>query len=90
MVQQAEGYKQSTIARATGDAERFNSVLEAYRTGEDVTKRRIYIETMENVLRNANKIILDQEQGGQGVVPFLPLNELTRQNQQQQQQNRGQ
>ena len=82
MKQQAEAYKQSTVARATGDAERFNSVLQAYKTGEDVTKKRIYIETMESVLKNANKIILDQDAGGQGVVPYLPLNELTKQNQQ--------
>lgn len=75
MLQEAEGYKQSTVARATGDADRFNSVYKAYLSGEDVTKQRIYIETMENVLKNANKIILD-DQNGSGVVPYLPLNEL--------------
>lgn len=80
MIQQAEAYRDSTIARATGDADRFNSVLEAYRTGEDVTKKRIYLETMENVLKNANKIILDKSQGGGGTVPYLSLNELTKQN----------
>jgi membrane protease subunit HflK len=79
MKQKAQAYKQSTIARATGDADRFNSVLSAYRTGEDVTKRRIYIETMEDVLLNATKIIIDQKQGSQGVVPYLPLNELSKQ-----------
>lgn len=75
MLQQAEAYKQSTIAKSTGDAERFNSVYAAYLQGKDVTKERIYIETMEEVLKNAEKIILDQD-GGQGVVPYLPLNEL--------------
>lgn len=75
MTQEAEAYKQSTVARANGDAERFNSVYAAYKSGEDVTKQRIYIETMENVLQNANKIILD-DKGGNGVVPYLPLNEL--------------
>jgi len=75
MMQEAQAYKQSAIARATGDAERFNSVYEAYQTGQDVTKKRIYIETMEDVLKNAQKIILD-EKGGTGVVPYLPLNEL--------------
>lgn len=74
MKQQAEAYKQSVTARAVGDAERFNSVYQAYLTGEDVTKRRIYIETMEDVMRNAQKIILDKDAGG--VVPYLPLNEL--------------
>lgn len=75
MLQQAEAYKQSTIARSNGDAARFSSVYEAYLSGKDVTKERIYIETMEEVLRNSNKVILDQ-QGGPGVVPYLPLNEL--------------
>jgi membrane protease subunit HflK len=85
--QEAQGYKDSVIARSTGDAERFNQVLMAYRTGEDVTKRRIYIETMEEIMQSANKIILDQQQGEQGVVPFLPLNELTRQGQATSRQN---
>jgi len=76
MLQEAEGYKQSTISKSTGDAERFNSVYEAYLKGKDVTKERIYIETMETVLTNASKIIMDQKDGSQGVVPYLPLNEL--------------
>ena len=76
MSQQAQAYKQATVARANGDAERFESVYEAYLTGKDVTKERIYIETMENVLNNAQKIILDTGNKGPGVVPYLPLNEL--------------
>lgn len=75
MMQEAEAYKQSKVARANGDAERFNSIYEAYLSGKDVTKERIYIETMENVLKNAQKIILDNE-GGSGVVPYLPLDQL--------------
>ncbi len=77
IVQEAQGYKESIIARASGDADRFNSVLSAYQSGQDVTKERIYIETMESVLKNAQKIILD-DNGGKGVVPYLPLNEITR------------
>lgn len=77
VTQEAEAYKQSAIARATGDADRFNSVLTAYQAGQDVTKERIYIETMESVLKNAQKIILDGN-GQQGVVPYLPLGELPR------------
>jgi membrane protease subunit HflK len=77
IVQEAEGYKQSVIARATGDASRFDAMLTAYQSGQDVTKERIYIETMEEVLKNAQKIILD-DKGKQGVVPYLPLNELNR------------
>ncbi len=75
MMQQAEAYKQSTIARANGDADRFNSVYTAYLKGKDVTKERIFIETMEDVLKNAQKIILDKN-SSEGVVPYLPLNSL--------------
>ncbi|MFN3701616.1 MAG: FtsH protease activity modulator HflK [Alphaproteobacteria bacterium] len=75
ILQEAEAYKQSTIARSTGDSDRFRSVYEAYLQGKDVTKERMYIEAMEEVLSNASKIIMD-DQGGNGVVPYLPLNEL--------------
>lgn len=75
IVQEAQAYKQSAVARAQGDAERFNQVYQAYLSGKDVTKERMYIETMEDVLKNAQKIILD-DKGGNGVVPYLPLNEL--------------
>lgn len=75
MLQQAQAYEQSTIAKANGDADRFNSIYKAYQTGKDVTKERIYIETMENVLKNASKIILDSD-AGQGAVPYLPLDQL--------------
>lgn len=76
MIQGAEAYKQSQVEKARGDAERFNSVYQAYLTGKDVTKQRIYIETMEDVLSNAQKIILDDQGSGQGVVPYLPLDGL--------------
>lgn len=76
-VQEAQAYKQSKIARANGDAERFKSIYEAYLTGKDVTKERIYIETMEEVFKNANKILLDDKTGKSGVVPYLPLNDIT-------------
>lgn len=77
IVQEAQAYKESTVARSTGDADRFNSIYEAYLRGQDVTKKRLYLETMEEVFGNAQKIILDSDgQGGSGVVPYLPLNEL--------------
>ena len=76
MLQKAEGYKQSQIAKATGDADRFNSVYSAYLSGKDVTKERIFLETMENVLGNAEKIILDTK-AGQGAVPYLSLDGAT-------------
>ncbi|MCB9990556.1 MAG: FtsH protease activity modulator HflK [Rhodospirillales bacterium] len=74
--QQAQAYKQSVAAKAKGDADRFNAIYEAYKTGEDVTKKRMYLETMEDVLQNAQKIILDGSGQNGGVVPYLPLNEL--------------
>ena len=76
MTQDAKGYKESIVAKAKGDAERFNSVYQAYLTGQDVTKERIYIETMESVLKNAQKTILDNNTKGSGVVPYLPLNQI--------------
>lgn len=76
LIQNAEAYKESTVAKSTGDAERFNSIYESYLTGKDVTKKRIYLETMENVLGSAQKIIIDNNGGNGGVVPYLPLNEL--------------
>lgn len=75
LLQEAEAYKQSKIAESTGDARRFRSIYESYLKGKDVTKERIYIETMEDVLSNAEKIIMDSG-NGTGVVPYLPLNEL--------------
>lgn len=77
LVQEAQGYKESTVAKAKGDASRFNAVYESYLSGQDVTKQRIYLETMEDILKNAQKIILD-DNGKQGVVPYLPLSEMKR------------
>lgn len=80
LVNEAEAYKAEIVARATGDAQRFVSVLEAYKQAPDVTRERIYIETMEQVLKNANKIVIDKntEGGGQPVVPYLSLDPLRR------------
>jgi membrane protease subunit HflK len=72
--QEAEAYKASVVARATGDAQRFNEVYKAYKAAEDVTAQRLYIETMEDILRNSNKVILDKSaEGKSGVLPYLPL-----------------
>ncbi len=76
LVREAEAYKQSTIAKAGGDADRFNSVYQSYLTGKDVTRERLYIETMEDILQNAQKIIMDESSSQ--VVPYLPLNEMNR------------
>ncbi len=77
MLQEAEGYKQQVVARADGEAQRFISVYNEFAVAKEVTTRRIYIETMEQVFRDMNKIIIDSE-GGSGVIPYLPLNELTK------------
>lgn len=76
LIQEAEAYKQEVVARSSGDAQRFNDVYESYRSAKDVTIRRIYLETMEEVLGNANKLIIDQSASGSGVLPYLPLPEL--------------
>jgi len=77
MLQDAQAYKQRVIDEATGEASRFTSVYEAYKGNKEVTKRRIYLETMQNVLKNSDKVIVDQgKNGGPGVVPYLPLPEL--------------
>lgn len=73
IVQQAEAYRAEAVNRAQGDAQRFISVYDQYALAKDITVKRLYIETMESVLRNANKIVLDKGAGGTGVLPYLPL-----------------
>jgi modulator of FtsH protease HflK len=78
IMQQAEGYKQQTVAEATGQTSRFLRVYEEYKKAPEVTRRRMYLETMERVMAGTDKIILDNKGSGQGVVPFLPLDQLQR------------
>lgn len=73
LVQEAQGARESQIARARGEAARFSSVLTAYQAAPDVTTRRLYLETMEEILRRNPMMIVDDRL--QGVVPFLPLGE---------------
>jgi modulator of FtsH protease HflK len=92
--QAAEGYKQQAVAEARGQSARFLKVYDEYAKAKDVTRERIYLETMERILGNSEKLIYDTGSGnGQGVVPYLPLNELTPRRQattgQQQQQPSG-
>ena len=78
IVQEAEGYRLQTVAEATGQVSRFNKIYEQYKKAPDVTRERLYLETMERVLSGMDKIILDQSSGqSQGVVPYLPLGALT-------------
>jgi membrane protease subunit HflK len=76
LVQSAEAYKDQTVAEALGQASRFNAVYAQYKNAPAVTRERLFIETMERVLGGADKVIIDQKNGSQGVVPYLPLNEL--------------
>jgi membrane protease subunit HflK len=76
LVQSAEAFREQTVAEALGQVSRFNSVYEQYKAAPGVTRERLFLETMERVLGGADKIILDQKDGGQGVVPYLPLSEL--------------
>jgi membrane protease subunit HflK len=82
ILEEAEGYRAQTINNALGQASRFSAVLAEYQNAEEVTRRRIYLETMEQVLGGVPKIVLDPTvaggEGGQGVVPFLPLDQLIR------------
>jgi len=76
IVQTAEGYKEQTVAEATGQSARFLKVYEAYKKAPDVTRERIYLETMEHVLGGSDKLIYDSGSSQQGVVPLLPLGDL--------------
>jgi membrane protease subunit HflK len=79
ITQAAEAYKSQTVAEATGQTSRFLKIYDQYKKAPDVTRERMYLETMERVLGGADKIILDSGgREGSSVVPYLPLNELTR------------
>jgi modulator of FtsH protease HflK len=75
ILQQAQGYRDKVIAEAKGEAQRFDKVYSQYKLAPDVTRRRMYIETMQDIFGDANKVILDTK-GTHGVVPYLPLSQL--------------
>lgn len=80
ILEQAEAYRAEAVNTAVGEASRFNSIYEEYVNAPDVTRRRMYLETMEQVLGDVNKIIIGEGiaggEGGSGVVPYLPLDQL--------------
>ena len=78
LIEDANAYKASTVAQAEGEAARFLSVYDQYKNAKDVTRERLFLETMEQVLGQTNKVIVEQGAGGQGVVPYLPLPEVQR------------
>jgi modulator of FtsH protease HflK len=75
ILQEAQAYREQTVAEAKGQASRFDQVYEQYRKAPDVTRERLYLETMERVLGGVNKVIIDPSKGP-GVVPYLPLGAL--------------
>ncbi|AMY69975.1 FtsH protease activity modulator HflK [Frigidibacter mobilis] len=79
ILEEAEGYRAQVVNEAEGEASRFSAVLTEYAKAPEVTRKRLYLETMEDVLGGVDKIIIDPSAvGSQGVLPFLPLNELGR------------
>ena len=78
VLQQAEAYKKEVVAKAEGEASRFLAIYNEYKNAKQVTQERMYLETMEKVLADIDKVIIDKESGS-GVVPYLPLPELKNQ-----------
>jgi membrane protease subunit HflK len=76
ILQIAEGYKQQAVAEAKGQSARFIKVYDEYKKAPDVTRQRIYLETMERILGGSEKLVYDGG-GSQSIVPYLPLSELT-------------
>jgi membrane protease subunit HflK len=77
ITQAAEAYREQTVAEAKGASSRFTQVYDEYKKAPEVTRQRMYLETMERLFGGTDKVILDQ--GAQNpVVPYLPLNELSR------------
>jgi membrane protease subunit HflK len=77
LMQESEGYKQRVIASAEGDASRFKQVLTEYSKAPAVTRERIYLETIQQVLSSTNKIVMDYR--GSGNILYLPLDKLMQQ-----------
>ncbi len=79
VLEDAEAYRAQVVNQAEGQASRFSAVLAEYQKAPEVTRKRLYLETMEEVMARVNKVILDDSvSGAQGIVPFLPLNDLGR------------
>lgn len=79
VIQEATAYRDRVIKEGQGEASRFDQIYESFKVAPEVTRRRLYIETLRDVLEKADKVIIDSNsEGGQGVVPYLPLNELNR------------
>jgi modulator of FtsH protease HflK len=77
ITQNAEAYREQTVAEAKGSAGRFVKIYDEYKKAPDITRQRMYLETMERLFGGTDKIIMDSGASG-GVVPYLPLDQLTR------------
>ena len=71
----AAAYQDRVVKEAQGEAQRFISIYDSYKKAPDVTRKRMFLETMENVLKDSSKVIIEKN-AGQGVVPYLPLPEI--------------
>jgi membrane protease subunit HflK len=80
IIKAAEAYREQTVAIASGEAQRFEAVLKQYQKAKEITERRLYLETMEELLKNMNKVLVDSKLTGGGTVPYLSLNELMKHN----------
>ena len=77
ILQAAEAYKKEVVAKAEGEASRFTAIFNEYKNAKQVTQERMYLETMEKVLADIDKVIIEKN-AGSGVVPYLPLPELNK------------
>lgn len=76
--QESEAYKSEVVNRATGDADRFNSIRTAYSQSPEVTSERMYLEAVEEVLKSAKTIVMGAGDGGQGILPYLSIDQIKR------------
>ena len=80
ILQEAEAYKAKVVAEATGEAERFNKILTEYQKAPNITKKRLYIETMEDVLADSSKVLIDQGSGNGNSLMYLPIDKIIENN----------
>ena len=75
VLRQAEAYREQTVSEAEGQARRFNAVYTEYKSASQVTRQRMFLETMERVMKKSDKVIIEQSQGN-GVVPYLSIDQI--------------
>jgi membrane protease subunit HflK len=89
IVEDGKAYRTRVVQESEGEAQRFIQVYDAYAEAKDVTRQRIFLETMEDVLARSNKVIVEGGDNGNGVVPYLPLTEIQKRVQQDRSPNEG-